>query len=499
MTQEIAEDARSLPVQARADVLVVGAGVSGIAAAVSAARAGAGTILVERSGLLGGVATSGLMASTTNHLFDGAGRQVVKGFAEEFLDRMASAGGISPQYKSPRVPQIPHDPEVFQIVADEMLQQAGAQVILHCAFSTPAMHEQAVAGATVEIASGRAAILSTITVDCTGNADLAARAGAPVRTVKSSGVSLEFRMANVNLDETYGYFKQRPEEYPVLTDIATTFEEFESNWLERGIFHIPHGGGAKMRMVQDKIAAGRFSSRSGTAFGLDHLGMYALQGTDTVIINSNFFEIDPLDVQALTRAEREGRRRCFEVAKFLRENMPGFQRAFIVATAPEIGVRIARCIEGEYVLTAKERDSGARHDDVVGMGSEVIRSVRPPDPFDIPYRILIPRGVTVGAGPCACPQGRASAVGAGPCACPLQMDSLLVAGAKTVSTERPGLIRGQVHGMTLGQAAGVAAALCARNRVAPRSLDVRTLQRALLKQGVYLGDEQRLRTLGLAA
>ena len=520
--ETILEQARSVPVHARGDVLVVGAGVSGLAAAVSAARAGASTILIERTALFGGVATSGLMASTTNHLFDGTGRQVVKGFADEFLDRMAAAGGVSPQYKAPQVPQIPHDPEIFQLVADEMLEQAGVQVILQCAFSAPVMQGEKVTGAIVEIASGRAAILSAVTVDCTGNADVAARAGAPMRAVERSGVSLEFRMGNVNLHETYLFFKQHPDEYPILTDIASTFEDFETNWLERGIFHIPHGGGTKMRSVQEKIAAGEFSSRSGSAHGLDHFGMYALRGTDTVIVNANFFDIDPIEPQVLTRAHREARKRCVEVARFLSKHMPGFQRAFIAATAPEIGVRMSRCIEGEYTLTTHERDSGARFDDVVGMGSEVIRSVRPPDPFDIPYRILFPgtrpvgqdlascpgdSGPTVGqsASPptggriASCPGDSPSPVGQELVSCPKRVDALLVGGAKTVSTERPGLIRGQVHGMTLGQAAGVAAALCAQSGTEPRALDVPSLQQALLRQRTYLGDENRLRSLGLSA
>jgi hypothetical protein len=457
------------PLLGESDVLVVGAGVSGLAAAISAARAGARTTLIERTALIGGVATSGLMASTTNHLFDGRGRQVVRGFCEEFLDRLAERGGASPAWKSPDVPQVPHDPEIFQLVAADLLAEAGVEVRLLTVFCQAMLDGKTLRGVFICDASGLGALRAAITVDTTGNADVAVAADVPMRRVERSGVSLEFRMGNVDLHQTHLYFKGHPEEYPGDLDIATNFLEFERNWLERGIFYIPHGGGARMTLVREAIDAGAFSPRAGTASGLDVFGMYALRGTDTVIINSNFFEVNPLDPQALARTHLEARQRCFDVAAFLRTHLPGFERGFVAATAPEIGVRVSRCIVGEHALTVAERDGGARFDDVVGMGSEVIKFRRPPDAFDIPYRILVPQ----------------------------QVDRLLVGGAKTVSTERPALIRGQAHGMTLGQAAGVAAALCALDDIEPPRLDVRHLQRHLLEQNVWLGDEARLRELGL--
>jgi hypothetical protein len=225
-----------------------------------------------------------------------------------------------------------------------------------------------------------------------------------------------------------------------------------------------------MRLVREAIESGAFAAKAGGAYGLDAFGMYALRGTDTVTVNANFFDIDPLDADALTRTHLEARERCFDVAAFLRGHFPGFERGFVAATAPELGVRVCRCIVGERTLTQAERNAGARLDTVVGMGSEVIESVRPADGFDIPYGILVPQAV----------------------------DGLLVGGAKTVSTERPALIRGQAHGMTLGQAAGVAAALCARQGTGPRHLDTRALQRSLLEQNVWLGDAARLRELRLA-
>jgi len=469
--ETIALPPSEVPLLDHADVLVVGAGVAGLAAAVCAARAGARTTLVERTALIGGVATSGLMASTTNHLFDGRGNQVVRGFCEEFLDRLAARGGASPAWKSPDVPQVPHDPEVFQLVAAELLAGAGVEARLQTAFCQPLLEGAAVAGAVVCDASGPGAVRAAITVDCTGNADVAAGAGAPMRQVERSGVSLEFRMGNVDLDRTYLYFKQHPEEYPTEVDVATDFAQFERNWLERGIFHLPHGGGSRLSIMKEAIASGAFSAQAGTAVGLDVLGMYALRGSDTVVVNANYFNINPLDPQAMSRAHLEARQRCFDVAAFLRAHMPGFERGFVVATAPEIGVRVSRCIVGEQTLTVADRDGGAQSDDLVGMGSEVIASLRPAYPFEIPYGILVPQ----------------------------KADRLLVGGAKTVSTERPALIRGQAHGMTLGQAAGVAAALCAREKIEPRRLDPRRLQRGLLDQNVWLGDEDRLRELGPAS
>jgi len=224
-----------------------------------------------------------------------------------------------------------------------------------------------------------------------------------------------------------------------------------------------------MPLLQEAIKRGDYKAESGTAYGMDSLGMYALRGKDTVIVNANFFQFNVFDGDDYTRVTFEARERCFEVAEYLRRIFPGFEQAFLVQTAPALGLRRTRCIVGEHVLREADLRAGAQFDDVVGLASEIREGGRLERAVEIPYRCLLPKGV----------------------------EGLLVASGKTISTDPCALLRGQVHCMTIGQAAGVAAALCVREGVAPAHLGTRALQKALLEQGAFLGDARRLSALGL--
>lgn len=464
----VTEAARESPVKANVEVLVAGGGISGLAAAVSAARGGAHTMLLERTSLLGGTGTSGLMANVTNHFFEQGGRQVVKGFAQEFLNRLAQRGGALKDWCHPEVPQVPFDPEIFQLVAIEVLREAGARVWLETWAAENVRAEERVVGVIVESRGGRAALCSEVVVDCTGDADVAFRAGAEMRAGRG-GHSLEFRMGNVDIERAYQFIRDHPENFAEGADIPTAFADFCRNWKERGLFHLPHGGGRQMPLLQEAIKRGEYRAESGSAYGMDSLGMYALRGSDTVIVNANFFQFDVFDPDEYTRVAFEARERCFEVADYLRRIFPGFENGVVIQTAPALGLRRTRCIVGEYVLTEGDLGAGAQCEDVVGLASEIREERRLARAVEIPYRCLLPKSV----------QG------------------LLVASGKTISTDPCALIRGQVHCMTIGQAAGAAAALCVRQGVLPSQLERCTLQKHLLEQGVFLGDQERLSALGL--
>ncbi len=470
----ITEPARETPISGKFDVIAVGGGLSGVSAAVAAARAGAKVALLERSGMLGGVATSGLMASMTNFFFTSDGTMVIRGLPEEIVDRLASEGGTDPNWRTGSLPQIPNDPEVLQRVLCEMLDECGVEIRLYSMAVGVVTDGPALRGVIAESVSGREAILGEVTVDATGDADVAARAGAKFDEVSpEASHSLEFRMANVDLDRAYRYFRDNPDQYPEGLDIASTFEDFERAWLEHGLFHMPHGGGSVLKLIRDAIDRGTYVRESGMAEGLDAFGMYGTAWNGTVVINTGFYVADATDVRQRSRATIEARRMVGAVADFLRGNFPGFERAFVVQSAPELGVRITRRIVGKYRLTLEEMDGGARFDDTIGMspsqvgmsGGVGFRDYA----HDIPYGIVVPEGV----------------------------DRLLVASGKNVSTEPRGALRGQVWCMELGQAAGTAAALCAASGARPGDVDVRELQRMLLGGGVYLGDERRLSELGL--
>lgn len=466
----IVEPEKKIPVAEDVDVIVAGGGIAGTAAAVAAARSQSTVLLIERNGFLGGVAAAGLMASMGNRFFADDGRLVVRGIALEIVERLAEMGGTSAGWKSPLVPKIPFDPEIFKLVLLQMVEEAGVKLYFHTVVSDVTMSKDRLEGLIVENKSGRQAILGKVVVDATGDADVAAKAGAPFNYEPPGSSSLEFRMGNVDLHKTYEYIKENPERYPSDVDAPRTFEEFERNWLENGFFYYPHGGGRKPGsnmafLVRKAIQKGDYSKEKGIITGLDAFGMDGLACNNTVIINSNFARIDDLDVSEATKAELEARKSCFYIAEFLKKYVPGFEKAFIIETAPDFGVRFTRQIIGEYSLTKEEAEAGVKFDDVIGIGSTGF----PGTPFDIPYKCIIPQKV----------------------------DSLLVASGKSASTKPRGLLRGMTTCITLGQAAGTAAAHAVATGVSPRASDMKHLQRSLMRQNVYFGEEPRLRELNL--
>ncbi len=472
----IREPEREIEVLADADVLVAGAGVAGCAAAVAAARAGAKTILLERNGCLGGIATAGLMANIGNLLTGLDGQPVVNGFARELIGRMVARGAASDKWACREVPGVVIDSEQLKVVLAEFQHEAGVEVLTHTLAARPVMEGDAVRGAFIESKSGRQAVRAKAVVDCTGEADLARQTACPMRWSVGSA-SLEFKMGRVDLDALYHHFRLHPDTFPVGMDMVKGFAEFERNWLQRGIFFFPHNGGTKWDIFLRAIERGEFVPDQGVLWRLHATGMYGLRGTDQVVINSNFWRVDTLDTRAVSRAELECQRACYYVADFFRRRVPGFEKAYISEIASDIGIRASWGIEGVATLLNEHRDGPgpALFDDVIGCepahaSFEKTGEFFQPRTFDVPYGILVPQKV----------------------------DGLLVGSAKSVSCVYQGLIRGMVGCMTCGQAAGAAAALAAREGVAPRNLSVRSLQRLLLQQGVRLGPPERLRELGLS-
>jgi hypothetical protein len=280
------------------------------------------------------------------------------------------------------------------------------------------------------------------------------------------------RMANVDVEELIGYLENHPEEYDDFGDVATNLSDCRKNWDEKGLFHLPHGNGGRMSIVQNAIENGEYQRELGVIHGLDAFGMYGLMRNRTVIVNTGFVNGPLLDPEFLSRAETDARRAARIAADFLIENMPGFSDSFLADTATQIGIRLTRRIRGHYTLTREECEGYSRFDDVIAVATErVVGGPRYEEGFDIPLRILIPKGI----------------------------DGILVASGKCVSTDPPGQLRGQVACMQMGQACGVAATSCFKNDFLPTSADLKDIQERLLGQGVNLGDPKRLSQLGLKA
>ena len=459
---------KDVPVAAETDVLVVGGGPAGIAAAVASGRTGAKTVLVERFGFLGGNATAGLVGPfMTSYSQDGK-IQLIKGVFEELVERAEALGGaIHPReveggseyagfitYGHHRV--TPFDPEAVKLVAAEMCLEAGVELRLHTFVVDTLVEHGGVAGVLVASKSGLEAIRSKVTVDCSADADVAARAGVPFHQGREEDgltqpMTLFFRVGNVDDAKVISYVNQM-NEYRPFTSIVKAARE-------RGEFPIP------------REAIGVYRT--------PHPGIWRVNTT-------RLHQLDGTDVQDLTKAEIEGRRQVMFLMRFFREECPGFENAMLLDTAATIGVRETRRIVGAYTLTADDLASGREFDDVIALCGYPIDIHSPTgtggtmnkeafecaNVYQIPYGCLVPSGA----------------------------DRLLVAGrCVSASHEALGAIRVMPPAFAMGQAAGTAAALAVAEGVEPRNVPVEWLQETLVKSGAYLGDAVNRRVSGRKA
>jgi hypothetical protein len=464
------EKEREISVYGMFDVIVTGAGMSGVAAAIAAGRQGVKTLLVERSGVLGGVGTSSMMSSVTNLFFTNKNRQVVKGIAAEIIGKLEEKEAVPAEWRDFMVPQIPYDTETMQVTLFHMLREANVGILLHTLVTDVILSEnetggeKAIKGLVIENKAGRQALYSQVVVDCSGDADVARLAGVPYDYSGSDGATVMFEMGNVNLQQTYEYYRDHRNDFDTEADIAHPFADFESNWLERGIFHTPHNGGHKNTLLQEAIRQKKYFKEKGMGVKLDAFGLYGVRGTGKVLVNSNYYYIDPLnDIEQLSQAELEGRERCLELGKLLNEIMPGFENAFITRIAAEIGVRVTRVVQSHYRITDADFFSGREFADAVCYTPSMVKTSRGMMISDkmlgIPYRSLLPLGV----------------------------DNLLIGSGKSISAERIVLrksLRAQVNTMQIGEAAGTAAAVAVSEGSKVKSVDINKVRERLIRSSL---------------
>lgn len=486
MNPVIREEARDVKVFKQVDVLVAGGGLAGVAAALSAARAGVKTLLVEREGCLGGVATATMMANIGNRFVVADGGQAVYGIAGEVVDRLVSAGAAPAAWR--RLKGIPIDSERLKVELIAMLDEAGVQILTHSVACQPVMEGCEVRGCFLEGKSGRIAVLAKNTVDCTGEADLAWRAGAEVREHRASSTLL-FKLAGVDIERFVRFLGEDVEGFPLNVDGVADYPSLAKLWKEEGVFFFGHHAGKNWRWLQEKVAAGlfgelrkdRYGNRAwwGPAENVDAFGMYTGRRDGTLVINTGYYCFDRIDVGELSRFETHAQRFAYYAADFMKRHMPGFENSRVEHVGVALGLRGGRHIIGRSVLTiAGFRDGGERCkcDDVIaappsnladssGFGSANNNT------SEIPFGSCVPRGTS----------------------------RLLVGSGKSVHAEGGNyrIYRGMSGCMVYGQATGAAAALAAKKGIPSESLPIRDLQAELLRQGVRLGNDQRLRELGL--
>ena len=458
---------REIPVHAEVDVVVAGAGVAGVCAAVAAARAGARTILVERHAFPGGVATAGLMCSVSNYFITRDGVHVTNGLAKEFIERVVAEGGAMPDWARPGQPQIPNDPEVVKRVMISMLREAGVQSLYGVFVSQASLNGAAVDALICEAKGGAFAVRAKQFVDATGDLDLFALADGPF--VAADGFStLLFRMADVDIDAVIDWFESNPDSYSETADIPTSLQDTIANWRRHGVFHLPHYAGRQIAVIREAIKQGELPDSFGQhARELWAMGMFSCRANrGTVLVNSCAFKGDEFDIVRKSQCEEEGRLVAQVLADFLVRRFPGFGSAHLIETATEIGVRLTRRLVGLHTLTQDEYRTARRFDDVIGCTTEIDRAIEPAGRYaqggEIPFSCLVadsPANVICGSG-------------------------------KSASTDPRGLLRGQVPCMVVGEAAGTAAGLAAQEGVPVNRLDVRRLQRHLVEGGVLLPARQ---------
>jgi len=433
------EPGREIPVYRQCDVLVVGGGPSGTAAAAAAAREGADVCLLERYNHLGGLSTGGLVI-WIDRMTDWEGRHVIRGFAEEVFDRLpadAVAGPPREDWGSQDPAKAHHwsfrtaayhgivtwsptiDPERLKLLSQELLIERGVKLVYHSWAAMPLMEEGRVVGAAFESKEGRMAVRAKVVVDCTGDGDLFARAGAAFTDdIQENDVhhcmNTSWLFGGVDMSRWLAFRSGDPDGY----------NAFMAGGREAcGLFERPFVS------WRDDIALFMGPRQSGYS---------------------------ALDVDDLTSVEVRSHRAMAAHLEYFRQHAPGFQNAFMMLSAPQIGVRHARRLKGVDAVLRSRWPEGTPLPDEIG----VTPAVSPKFPnISVPYGALVP----------------------------IELDGLLAAGRHiSCDSNSHGFMREIPQCWITGQAAGVAAALAARAGVEPRAVAIDQLQEALLAQGVYL-------------
>lgn len=417
MMRTVAVPAADIPVIREVDVLVCGGGPAGTAAAVSAARMGARTLLLERYNHLGGLATGGQVILIP-HFVD-SGRQIIGGLGIEIRDRLLASGEAA--YDDEVTSAWHFDPEAMKSLSVDLLREAGAGILLHSWCADAVVDDGRLVAVVTASKAGRQAVMASVVVDATGDFDIGALAGAGSEK-SDAGVGVCFRIGGVDLAKWGRAQREQPEV------------------VQQAQHRLREAGGWE------------------GFIGLTAVPTAATQAGVVWANNEVRRRADGLDPAVLTAIELEGREMARRGIEVLRSEMPGYEGCWLIDVAAQTGVRYTRRMVGEYTMTADDVSQfDFRHPDSVARGNDFRCQGRA---YDIPRGALVSRDVP----------------------------NLLAAG-RCLSCEHVALepIR-EIHVCwASGQAAGVIAALAAREGRLPAGVGIETAQAALQAQGAIIG------------
>ena len=451
----ITEPQREIPVKKEVDILVVGGGPAGIIAATAAAEDGLKVMLIESRSFVGGNLTIGLPILG---FLGQKGNQIIKGLPQKFIDKLKAVDAASEHRPCPLHMSLTLvEPEAVKTVGLEMLVEAGVEVQFYTFCAGVVMENgDELKGVIIESKAGREVILAKTVIDCTGDADIAFRSGVPCEYGDENGgvqpPTLMFCLGNVDTDKLRMSIAEEPRTY--LTDFIP------SEYFGQNNQYVLVGLRNHIKAAQDKglvLPTERTILITGLRKGEVWVNMTRVNG------------VNGTDPASLTHGEIEGRHQIYDIQQYLIEYVPGFEDAYFLRTAPFIGIRETRRIEGQYTMTRDDIMSCALFDDSIAVASYPLDIHHPQgggctlewcgDCYDIPYRSLIPQKVK----------------------------NLIVAGRCISAThEAMSAIRVMAPCMAMGEAAGRAAKTAVHEGIQPADVDVKKLQEELMDKGAYL-------------
>ncbi|MGG5822017.1 FAD-dependent oxidoreductase [Falsiroseomonas sp. HW251] len=435
------EPERRTPILAEADVVILGGGPAGIAAAIAAARDGARTLLLERYGFLGGMGTAGGVTSFCGLYANVHGERVrvTRGVADDLLARLERLGALhEPHAIMGRTWGQAYDNAAMKCIADDAVLAAGATIRFHTLAVGAAMEGERIVALLIETKSGRGAVTASVFIDCSGDADLAHWAGAPTEKGDDDGFvaypTMMFRMGHV--DDERGWAEGKPSLRARLA-AAQAAGRTDLPRLSASINRQPHAGEWRSNATQISV------------------GARPVDGTDWL---------------SFSEGEIAGRRQVRSYFDFYKAEVPGFEQAYLLEIAPQLGIRETRRLVGRHVIGEEEILAGGDVPDAIGVnGWPIERHTR----GDTEWRFTPGRGFHQLGFAALLPRGVANLLVAGRCA------SATAIGQSSIRVTGPCYV--------MGQAAGTAAAMAVRAGVPVAGLDIAALQRRLVEEGAFLG------------